>query len=51
MNTTGKGPSRRFRSTAWTERLVPVLLVLLLVVLVGTILFVLLSSLGILPSL
>jgi hypothetical protein len=49
MSGSGKGPSRRFRSSSWTERLVPLVLVFLLLLLVGTISLVLLSLLGILP--
>lgn len=47
MNNPERGPSRRFQPTTWTERLVPVLLVILLVLLLGTIILVLLSILGV----
>jgi hypothetical protein len=50
MSLSGKGPSRRFRSTAWSDRLVPLVLILLLFILVGIILLVLLSLLGVLPT-
>jgi len=39
-------PSKRFSSSRWAELLVPALLVILLLILVGTIAFVILSSLG-----
>jgi hypothetical protein len=43
----GKRPSKRFLPTAWTERLVPLLLALLLLILAATVIFVLLSVLGV----
>jgi len=51
MSMPDKGPSRRFQPSTWSERLVPFVLILLLLILAGTILFVLLSLLGVLPSL
>lgn len=51
MSASGKRPSRRFQSSSWSEWLVPVILVLLLLVLIGTILYVLLFSLGVVPAL
>ncbi len=45
-----KGPSRRFQSTTWSERLVPVVLIILLIILVGIILLIFLSLLGVLPT-
>ena len=39
-------PSKRFPASKWAERLVPVLLILLLLALLGTIAFVILASLG-----
>jgi hypothetical protein len=50
MSSQGKR-SKRFIPSKWMERLVPVLLVLLLVALVGTILVVVLSVLGLMPTL
>ena len=50
MSVSGRGPSRKFRSTTLTERLVPIVLVLLVIVLVGTLAFVVLSLLGLLPQ-
>ena len=48
MSASGKGPSRRYQPSGWSERLVPLVLLLLLIILVGTILFVILSALGLL---
>jgi hypothetical protein len=45
-----KPPSRRFTPTAWSERLVPILLVLMLLVLVAILVIIGMSSLGWLPS-
>ncbi|MCU0485854.1 MAG: hypothetical protein MUC85_07040 [Anaerolineales bacterium] len=39
-------PSKRFHPTGWTEKLVPVLLILLTTLLFGTILFLLLTLAG-----
>ena len=50
MSTTGKGPSRKFRSNAITERLVPVVLLLLAFIMVSTLALVVLSMLGLLPK-
>lgn len=46
----GKRPSKRFAPSTWTERLVPVLLMLLLLALLATVLFVILSVLGVIPG-
>jgi len=43
--------SKKFSPSRWAERLVPVMLVLLALGLVGTIVFVLISILGLVPSL
>jgi hypothetical protein len=45
-----KPPSRRFTPTTWSERLVPILLVLLLLVLVAILVIIGMSSFGLLPS-
>jgi hypothetical protein len=50
MSISGKGPSRKFRSTTLMERLVPVILVLLALIMVGTLAIVILSLLGLLPT-
>lgn len=42
-------PSKRFQPTGWTEKLVPLLLVLLTAVLFGTLLFLFLVLAGLLP--
>ena len=42
-------PSRRFTPTTWSERLVPILLVLLLVVLIATLVLIGLSVMGLTP--
>lgn len=44
----GKRPSKRFAPSTWTERLVPVLLVLLTLGLLATIAVVVLSLMGVL---
>jgi len=49
VSASGKGPSRRYQPSGWSERLVPLILLLLLIVLIGTVVFVILSALGILP--
>ncbi len=41
--------SKRFRPSGWTERLIPLLLVLLCVLLVGTFIFLFLALAGLLP--
>jgi hypothetical protein len=46
LSASGQGPSKKFQPAGWMQRLVPVILILLLLVLVATILFVLLSVLG-----
>ena len=46
MNDRGQDPSKRFQPSTWTERLVPVLLIALLLVLVATIALVLVSVFG-----
>jgi hypothetical protein len=38
-----RGSSKRYQPNAWTERLVPAILILLLVILVATIVFVILT--------
>ena len=43
-------PSKRFQPSGWTEKLVPALLILLTVLLVGTLLFLGLALLGIVPG-
>ncbi len=43
-------PSKRFTPSAWSERLVPILLVLLLLVLVAILVIIGMSSFGLLPS-
>lgn len=40
-------PSKKFQPNGWTEKLVPVLLILLTMLLFGTILFLLLSLAGV----
>lgn len=45
-----KKPSKRFRPTGWSEKLIPLLLILLSVFLIGTMLLLLLSLAGVLPS-
>lgn len=45
-----KRPSKRFTPTTWMERLVPLLLGLLLLALIATLLVVVLSLLGLTPS-
>lgn len=42
-------PSKRFRPSGWTEKLVPLLLILLSALLVGTLAFLFLSLAGLLP--
>ena len=43
-------PSKKFQPSKWTERLVPVLLVILAIALIATILIVALAVLGIIPA-
>jgi uncharacterized integral membrane protein len=43
-------PSKRFTPSRWSEFLVPAILVILLLVLFGTIIFVVLFSLGVIPG-
>jgi hypothetical protein len=43
-------PSRRFTPTVWSERLVPILLVVLLLILIAVLVIIGLSSFGLLPS-
>lgn len=43
MSAKDRGPSKRYRPNTWTERLIPVILVLLLVILVATVLFVIIT--------
>jgi hypothetical protein len=43
-------PSRRFTPTAWSERLVPILLIVLLLILIATLVLIGLSVLGLTPS-
>ncbi len=43
-------PSRRFTPSAWSERLVPILLVLLLLILIAVLVIIGLSAFGLLPS-
>lgn len=50
MSASGKRPSRKFRSNLWIDRLVPVILILLAILLIGTLVLVVLSLLGVLPS-
>jgi len=45
-----KKPSRKYQPTPRSERLVPVILILLLLVLIATLSFVLLSVLGVTPA-
>lgn len=47
MSAKQRGSSKRYQPSAWTERLVPVILVLLLVLLAAVIVFVLLTTLGV----
>ena len=49
MSSQGKG-SRRFVPGRWSERLVPLVLVFLLLILVGTILLIVLSVFGLIPA-
>jgi hypothetical protein len=43
-------PSKRFQSTPWIEKIVPLLLILLSSLLVGTMVLLALALLGLLPS-
>jgi hypothetical protein len=45
-----KRPSKRFTPSAWTERLVPILLALLALALLATLVVVFLSVLGVTPG-
>ncbi len=45
-----KRPSKRFNPSAWTERLVPILLALLALALVATLVVVFLAVLGVTPG-
>jgi hypothetical protein len=45
-----KRPSKRFTPSAWTERLVPILLALLVLALLATLVVVVLSVLGVTPQ-
>lgn len=50
MNRQQNRSSKRFAPSRWAERIVPVILGLLLLVLVLTVVFVILSVLGLLPA-
>ncbi len=50
MNDPSKRQSQRFTRTAWTEYLVPALLVLLLLALIATLVVIALSALGVTPG-
>ena len=50
MSAAGRGPSRKYRPTPRSERLVPVILVVLLLLLIATIVMVVLSMLGLTPA-
>lgn len=43
-------PSKRFQPSAWSEKIVPLLLILLSLFLVGTMLLLVLALLGVLPA-
>jgi hypothetical protein len=45
-----KRPSKRFKPSAWTERLVPLLLALLALALLATLVIVVLAMLGMTPG-
>ena len=50
MNSQQNRSSKRFAPSRWAERIVPVILGLLLLALVLTVIFVILSVLGMLPA-